>query len=182
MPRIQPINPDDAQGKAAEMLEGVKKKMGRVPNIFATMANSPAVLDAYLGFSQAMAGSSIRAALREQIALTVAGASGCDYCASAHNMIAGNLGVKEDERQTNLQGESADEKTAAALHFARKIVDNRGWLDDEELDRVRQAGYSDAEILEIVAAVAMNLFSNYFNHIAQTDVDFTLVKTTAATS
>ena len=182
MPRIQPIDPNQAQGKAAPLLEGVRKKLGRVPNIFATMAKSPAVLEAYLGFGRAMNSASLSGALREQIALTVAGANGCRYCASAHNAVAEMLGVAADERQVNLNAESGDAKTRAALHFARKIVENRGWVNDADVQAVRDAGYDDAAILEIIAATTINIFTNYFNHIVETEVDFPIVEVPAATT
>ncbi len=175
MPRIQPIDPQQAEGKAKALLDGAQKSLGTVPNLFKTMANSPAVLGAYLGMHQALSGGSLSGALREQIALAVAGVNGCDYCASAHNAIGEKLGVDETERAANLRGASADHKTQAALDFARAIVQRQGWVSDEQLQAVRDAGYSEGEVAEIVAAVVQNIFSNYFNHIADTEIDFPFV-------
>lgn len=177
MPRIQPINPDTAEGKAKTLLDGARKTLGMVPNLFATMANSPAVLDAYLSFQKALGGASVPATLREQIALTVAGANSCDYCASAHTAIGTNLGVGATELASSLKGVSADAKRQAALDFAKAVVESEGWVTDEDLQSVRQAGYSEGEIAEIVAAVALNIFTNYFNHVAGTEIDFPLVTT-----
>ncbi|MEE8156156.1 MAG: carboxymuconolactone decarboxylase family protein [Phycisphaerales bacterium] len=176
MPRIQPIDLDQAQPKAKALLEGVHKSLGITPNGMRTMAQSPATLEAYLGFGKAMSGASLSAQLREQIALTVAGENSCGYCASAHTAIGTKLGVDTDELAANLKGLSSDPKTEAALEFARRIVIERGWVSDDDLRHVREAGYSEGEITEIVAAVAQNLFSNYFNHIADTDVDFPRVE------
>ena len=176
MTRIQPIELEKAQPKAKAMLEGVHKSLGITPNIMRTMAQSPATLEAYLGFGKALSGASISPQLREQIALTVAGENSCGYCASAHTALGTKLGVDSDELTANLKGLSADPKTEAALEFARQIVIERGWVSDDDLKRIREAGYTEGEITEIVAAVAQNIFSNYFNHIADTEVDFPRVE------
>jgi len=177
MPRIQPIDIDNAQGKTKDTLDGVRKKVGMVPNLYATMANSPAVLDAYWSFNNAMSSASLPATLREQIALTVAGANGCDYCASAHTAVGARLGVARDELAANLAGRSSDPTLAAILRFARAVVVKRGWVGDADLAEARAAGLDDGRITEIVAAVAANIFSNYVNHVARTEIDFPLVQT-----
>ncbi len=172
MPRIQPLDPATAEGKSKALLDGVHRALGMTPNLMLTMANSPAVLDAYLGFNKALAAGRLSAPLREQIALTVAGANGCEYCAAAHTALGKMLGLDSAELADNLEGYSADAKIAAALDFALALVGKRGWVDDIELARVREAGYDDGEVAEIIAAVAYNTFSNYFNHVAETEVDF----------
>lgn len=172
MPRIQPLDPALAEGKAKALLDGVHQALGMTPNLMRTMANSPAVLDAYLGFNKALSGGRLSAPLREQIALTVAGTNGCEYCAAAHTALGAMLGLDAAELAANLDGRSADATTAAALGFALAIVGKRGWVDNDDLARVRAAGYGEGEVAEIVAAVAYNTFSNYFNHVAQTEVDF----------
>lgn len=180
MPDIAPIHLKNP-GKAAELIDTVRARLGKVPNLLATMAQSPAVLDAYLGFGAALGKGVIDAKRREQIALTVAGVNACDYCASAHSFIARSVGVDDYEVTRNLAGESSDSKTAAMLRFAGAIVRDRGRLADNpsELNALRTAGVTDAEIAEIIANVALNLFTNYFNHIAGTEVDFPLVKVDA---
>ncbi len=176
MPRLNPIDPARAEGKAKKLLEGVHKTLGMTPNLMRTMANSPAVLDAYLSFVKALSGGSLSAQTREQIALAVAGANGCDYCASAHTAAGRGLGVEDSELALNLQGQSSDRKFAAALAFAHAILASEGWVSDEDIALVRAAGYDDGAIVEIVANVAANIFSNYFDHIAETEIDFPLVK------
>ncbi len=176
MPRIQPIELDKAQPKAKALLEGVHKSLGITPNGMRTMAQSPATLEAYLGFGKALSGASVSPQLREQIALTVAGENACNYCASAHTALGTKLGVDTDELAANLKGLSRDPKTKAALEFARRIVIERGWVSDDDLRRVREAGYTEGEITEIIAVVSQNIFSTYFNHIADTDVDFPRVE------
>ena len=164
-------------GEATEVLEAIQQKIGMVPNIYATMAHSPATLQAFLGFGEALGQGVLSAKIREQIALTVAGENSCDYCASAHTALARGAGVDAEEASNNLSGEASDSRTAAILGFAKAIVSKRGLLDEGELNRVRFAGISDAEIVEIIAVVAQNLFTNYFNHIAGTDIDFPVVST-----
>lgn len=176
MTRLNAIDPDKATGKAKELLDGVKKKLGITPNLMRTMANSPAVLEGYLNFSGALAGGSLSAKLREQIALTVGESNQCQYCVSAHTAIGKMVGLNEDDIDASRNSTSKDPKTEAALRFAKKIVLARGELKDEEVNLVRQAGYTDGEIAEIIANVALNIFTNYFNHIAQTEVDFPKVE------
>ncbi len=172
MPRIQPLDPAKAQGSVKETLDAVNAKLGSVPNIFKTFAIAPAVLEFYQAGSAALGKSSLSAALREQIALTVAGANACDYCASAHTVIGRKSGVPEDELPAALQARSKDKKTQAALTFAKKLVDSKGHPGDADVKALRDAGFTDAQILEITAVVAFNIFTNYFNHVADTEVDF----------
>lgn len=177
MQRIERIDEAEASPKTAELLSAVKKQMGGVPNIIGTMARSSAALGGYLGFAGALAGGRLSAKLREQIAVAVAGASRCDYCASAHTVLGGMNGVARDELARNLGGQSADAKTGSALRLATRIVEARGNLSDEDLADARRAGFDDEEILEILANTALNLFTNYFNHIAGTEIDFPVVET-----
>ncbi len=172
MPRIQPINKDSADTATAELLGTVQKKMGTVPNIIATMANSPAVAKAYLGFSQSLSAGSLPARLREQIALVVGETNGCNYCVAAHTALGKAAGLTEGETCDARRAVASDNKEHAALEFARQIVSEQGRVSDNDVQNVRQAGYTDGEVAEIVANVALNIFTNYFNHVAGTEVDF----------
>ncbi|MCB9850519.1 MAG: carboxymuconolactone decarboxylase family protein [Phycisphaerales bacterium] len=172
MPRLNAIDPTQADAKAKTLLDGVQKKLGMTPNLMRTMANSPAVLEAYLGFGNSLGKSSLSPKLREQLALTVGESNRCQYCLSAHTALGKMAGLSEEEIADSRRGESPDRKTEAVLQFARTIVAERGWVSDEDVASVRNAGASDAEIAEIVAVVALNIFTNYFNHVAGTDVDF----------
>ena len=172
MPRLTPIDPAHAEGKAKVLLDGVRKKYGMVPNLLATLAHAPAALEAYLSFGQELGRGSLDAKTREAIALTVAGENGCDYCAAAHSAAAAGLGVAAEELGANLRGRSSDPRVAAALRFARAVVVERGWVGDDELAVARAAGLGDGEITEIVATVAASIFTNYFNHVAETQGDF----------
>lgn len=175
MSRINLIDPTQAQGKARKLLEAVDQQLGSIPNLFKGFANSPAVLESYLAQVKALSGGALSPGLREQIALTVAGENQCNYCASAHTYLGRKAGVAPDELAKNLLGRSDEVKTGAALVFARAIVESRGHIQDADLKAVREAGYSEAEITEIIAHVALNIFTNYFNHIAETEVDFPFV-------
>ena len=175
MARIEPNqNPSP---EAQETLNAVEAKLGMVPNIFKTFAHSPAVLDFYMQGSGALGNTSISAQLRESIALTVAGVNSCDYCASAHTAIGAGAGLSADELASNLHAKSDEAKTQAALDFSLKLVNSQGNATDADVQALKDAGYTEGEVLEITAVVAFNIFTNYFNHVADTDVDFPLVST-----
>lgn len=175
MARIQPNQNPSPEAQA--QLDQVKANIGMVPNIFGTFAHSPAVLDFYLQGSGALGNTSISAALRESIALTVAGLNGCDYCASAHTKMGEGAGLSADELKHNLNATSEDAKTKAALEFSKVLVNTQGNPTDADVQAVKDAGFTEGEILEITTVVAFNIFTNYFNHVADTDVDFPLVST-----
>jgi len=172
MSRIQPVRQETADRSTAELLGAVKKKLGVVPNLIATMANSAAVTTAYLGFSESLSSGSLPARLREQIALAVGQWNGCNYCLAAHTAIGKRAGLSDQQARDARRGKASDAKESAALHFARRILSEQGHVADDEIHKIRDAGYTDGEIAEIVANVAINIFTNYFNHVAGTEVDF----------
>ncbi len=172
MSRITALDPAVATGKTAELFTGVKSKLGKVPNLMRTLGQSPAALEAYLGFSRTLAAGILPAKTREQIALAVAEQNGCDYCLAAHSLIGQGAGLTPDAILAARRATAADAGTDALLKFAAAVVATRGLVSDETLAAVRAAGASDAEIVETVAHVALNLLTNYTNHVAQTDVDF----------
>ncbi|MDX2151740.1 MAG: carboxymuconolactone decarboxylase family protein [Bryobacteraceae bacterium] len=176
MQRIPAVDPATATGKAKELLDKVQAKFGLTPNMMRTMAQSPAVLEAYLSFSSALGHSSLSARFREQIALAVAQANRCDYCLSAHSAIGAMLGLSSQQISASRRATAEEGKLEAGLAFARTLVATRGMASDEDLARVREAGYNDGEIAEIIATVALNVFTNYFNHTAQTEIDFPVVR------
>ncbi len=172
MQRLPAIDPTHATGRTKELLDGVQAKLGMVPNLMRTMANASAVLEAYLSVHEALALGALPATLREQIALTVAEVNGCDYCLAAHAAVGKLVGLSHQDILDSRQGVSPATKVEAALQFARRVVDLRGRVGDEDIARLRRVGYGDGEIAEIVAHVALSLFSNYFNHVADTVIDF----------
>ncbi len=172
MSRLMAVDPAKATGRAKDLLDKVNGKLGVTPNMMRTMANSPAVLEAYLNFHNALAGGSLSAKLREQIALAVAQTNGCEYCLSAHTAIGDMVGLGRDEILLSRQSVSTDKKVDAALKFANAIVARSGDVTDSDVNLVRQAGYSEGEVAEIIANVVLNVFTNYFNQAAQTEIDF----------
>lgn len=180
MPRLNAIDPRAAKGQAKALLDAVQSKLGMTPNLMRTFANSPAVLQAYLGFSEALAGGTLSGKLREQIALAVSEVNGCDYCLAAHSALGRMQRLSAEQLLDSRRGTSTDSRTEAALRFALRVVETRGWVSDDDLDAVRAAGYSDAEIAEIIGQVMLITFSNTFNHVAETEVDFPAVPALAA--
>jgi uncharacterized peroxidase-related enzyme len=155
----------------------VKAKLGSAPNLFRVVANSPAALEGYLGLSGALGQGSLDARTRERIALAVAEFNGCGYCLSAHTYIGKHVAALSDaEMAANRHGGSTDARAAAAVAFAVKVVEARGHVSDADVSTVKLAGYSDADVIEIVAHVALNTLTNYVNEVAQTEIDFPVVK------
>ena len=180
MSRITAVDPAQATGKTKELLNAVQAKLGITPNLMKTLAHSPSALEGYLNFSGALSGGVLNAKFREAIALAVAQANFCEYCLSAHSAIGKMVGLKPEEIAASRQSQSADAKVEAGLQFAQSIVVQKGEVSNGAVEAVRAAGYSDAEVTEIVANVALNIFTNYFNHVAQTEVDFPRVPATLA--
>jgi len=154
------------------MLEAVQSKLKMTPNMTRVMANSSAILEAYLSFSGALAGGSLPARLREEIALTVGEQNACQYCVSAHTAIGKLTGLTDTDIEQARDARSSSAKAAAALAFAQKVLARKGQVTDADFEAVRQAGFGEGEIAEIIAHVALNIFTNYFNLAAATDVDF----------
>ncbi|MGV8952524.1 MAG: carboxymuconolactone decarboxylase family protein [Cypionkella sp.] len=176
-----PASIADAPMAAQPLLEAVKKQLGTVPNLFRTVANSPAALEGYLGLSGALGKGTLPAATRERIALAVAEINGCNYCLSAHSYLGKNLAKLDDaEILANRRGHSNDAKADAAVQFAARVTKARGHVSDEDLRAVKLAGYDDAQVVEIVLHVALNTWTNYLNEVAQTVIDFPVAKALAA--
>ncbi len=175
MPRIHPLDPNQAEGKAKTLLDGARESLGMVPNVYATMANSPAVLQGYLDFSNALSKGTLSPKFREQIALAVSEINDCQYCLAAHSAIGRSVGLSEETIEDSRRGESPDTKEATALGFTRKVVVDRGWVSNEEVAKLRKVGFTEGDIAELIANIALISFTNYFNHVAETEVDFPAV-------
>jgi len=172
MARLPQIDPVQATGQAKSLLDQVQQSLRIVPNMTRAMANSPAVLAGYLGFSGALHGGALPAKLREQIALAVAETNSCGYCLAAHATIGKMVGLPPADIEASRRLEPTDPEAGAALRFAAAVLEGRGEVSDDEFARVRQAGFTDAEIAEIVAHVALNVFTNYFNKAIEVTIDF----------
>ncbi|KOP37575.1 peroxidase [Flavobacterium sp. WLB] len=173
MTRLTALNPDEVTGKTKDLFNAVQSKLGVVPNMMRTMGNSPAVLEGYLNFSGALSHGKLSAKTGELIALAVSESNSCDYCVAAHTFIGGKL-LKTDAQvlQDARKGNSADAKTEAILQLAKTLISKNGLVSDEDVNKAKNAGVSDAEIAETVAHVALNVLTNYFNNTANTQIDF----------
>lgn len=176
MARLTTIDPNTAQGKAKELLGAVKAKLGLTPNMMKTMAHAPSVLEGYLNFSGSLGHGELSGKLREQIAIVVAETNDCSYCLAAHTVIGKMVGLTPVELASSRRGDSADAKTTAALRFAQRVVVTNGSVSDEDFRAIRAAGYSDGQIAEIIANVALNIFTNIFNKSLDVEVDFPKVQ------
>ena len=176
MSRITAIDPANTTGKTKDNLAVVEKLLGGVPNLFRVAANSPAAIDALVGIVGATAKGTLGARTREAIALVVAEANGCDYCLSAHTLLGKNAGLSDDDLNAARDAASRDPKTAALLRFAREVVLQRGRVGAHALEQVRAAGATDAEVMEVIANVVVNTFTNMINLVADTDIDFPVVR------
>jgi len=173
---ISPLEPDAAPGKSKTLLDAVKASLGMVPNLFGVMAHSPATLEGFLSFNSALGAGTLDAKLRERIALAVAEENSCGYCLSAHSLLGKGAGLDDSEIGAARDGRSADSRSAEALRFALKVVRSRGRADPTDIKRLRDAGFSDGQVVEIIANVVANIFTNYVNHVAATSIDFPVVE------
>jgi uncharacterized peroxidase-related enzyme len=175
MPRLKTISTSEATGATKELYDAINKKMGKVPNIFLGMGNSPAALQAYLGIGGALAKGALESAEKEVVALAVSQHNNCQYCLSAHTAIGKMAGLKEDEIIKIRQGSGEGKKSQLAA-FVQAVLRTKGFVSDADLAAVRAAGYSDAQIVEVLMVVAETVFTNFFNHVNDTVNDFPQVQ------
>jgi uncharacterized peroxidase-related enzyme len=180
MPRIPQIDPSIATGETAAQLAIARKMFGGTPNLVTTAAQSPAAVGAMLSLFAHLGKSSLGPRAGEQIALAIAQSNGCGYCLSAHTAIGALHGLSPAAVAAARRAEAADPKTAALLRLAVAINHDRGHIADSDLAAARAAGLSDAEIVEVIGHVALNVFTNYLNSVAETPIDFPQVTLAAA--
>ncbi|NYE59560.1 putative peroxidase-related enzyme [Duganella sp. 1224] len=176
MSRIALVTPADTNGERQQLLAQIDGAFGATPNMFKAVANSTAALKSMWGSFGALGGGVIGAKLGEQIAVAIADRNDCEYCLAAHTALGRKAGATAEEMSAAQAGRSDDPKTAAALRFATAVVNNRAQISDEEVTSLREVGFSDEEIVEILAHVALNLFTNYVNVAFKVPVDFPSVK------
>ncbi len=173
MSRIAIPTVEQSPAASQPLLAAVNQQLGLVPNLMKLVGNSPAALEAYLSLNGPLAKGNLNVQLRERIALTVAELNGCEYCLAAHTYLGKNVAKLSDaEIDAARSAQSSDEKTNAALHFARQVTEQRGRVSDAELANLRAAGFDEAATMEIILNVALNILTNYVNNVAHTDVDF----------
>lgn len=156
----------------AALLSQIQQAFGTVPNMFRVVAHSPAALRSMWGSFGALGGGSIPARLGEQIAVAVANRNGCEYCLAAHTALGRKAGATSEEMSAAQAGHASDPQTDAALRFALKLVERHGQANADDVRRLREVGFTDEGIVEIVAHVALNLFTNYVNVALNVPVDF----------
>ncbi|MBS0192279.1 MAG: carboxymuconolactone decarboxylase family protein [Phycisphaerales bacterium] len=176
MARLPIQSVESATGSNKDIFAALQKGLGMVPNMARVMANSPAVLQAWVQFNGTLGTARLSSQLREQIALLTAEANACTYCLSAHSVLGKMVGLNQAQIDGARHRESTDARTSAALKFAQAVIDRRGGIGESDIKAVRAAGFADAEIAEIVATVALNFFTNFFNRAFDVDVDFPRVE------
>ena len=172
MSRINVVNRDDANAEQAQLLDAIESQLGMVPNFLKVFANSPAALKAFLGLHEIASQGSLEAQSRERIALAMAQQNACEYCVSAHTAIGRKAGLSHSEIEANRAGTSEDAKAAAAVKFAAALAEHSGEVTTAEIIAVRAAGYSDAEIVEIITHVGMNILTNILGKASRVEIDF----------
>ena len=172
MARINVVTHETANTEQKVLFDAIQSQLGMVPNFIRVLANSPAALKAFLGIHSIAGAGVLDPLTRERIALAVAQQNGCQYCVSAHTAIGRKAGLGAEEILANRAGRSSDAKAEAALVFARALVEHAGEVGRDEVARVRAAGHSDAEIVEIIAHVAMNIFTNLIGKSTEIEIDF----------
>ena len=180
MSRLAIPTRDDVPEASKPILDAVHKQLGVVPNMFRLIAQSPAALQGFTANNGALT-KTLDVKTRERIALAVAQVDGCDYCLSAHSYLGLNLAkISPEEIALNRKGESGDARANAAVNFAAKVVRERGHITEADIKAVRDAGFSDGQIVEIISVVAENIFTNLLNVVADTDIDFPVVRAAEA--
>lgn len=172
MSRLNAVTNEAATPEQQALLSAVQAQLGLVPNFIRVFANSPAALRAFLGIFGIAGEGSLDPQTRERIALALAQQNSCEYCLSAHTALGRNAGLSDSEIAANRAGTSQDAKAAAAVTFARALVDNMGDVTTAEIQAVRDAGYSDAEIVEIITHVGLNVLTNVLGKASRIDIDF----------
>jgi uncharacterized peroxidase-related enzyme len=180
MSRIQLIDPAQAAGERQQLLAQIRGVFGTTPAMFRAVANSSAALKSMWSSFGALGSGVIPAKLAEQIAVAVADRNQCGYCLAAHTALGRKAGASAAEMAAAQQGESTDPRTAAALHFALKLVNDRAQVNDADVQALREVGFNDEQIVEILAHVALNLFTNYVNVAFDVPLDFPAVKLSRA--
>ena len=177
MTRLKAINPEEATGKTKELFDAIQSKLGMVPNMMRTMGNSSALLEGYLNLNSILSHGKLGGKTGELLALAIGENNSCDYCLSAHSFIGEKLVHIDTAVLKNARkGEAADAKTAAVLKFANILLDKKGRVSDDDVDAAKAAGLTDGEIGEVVGHVGLNVLTNYFNNVANTTIDFPVVR------
>lgn len=176
MSRIKIVTDQSANTDQKALFDAIQGQLGMVPNFLRIIGNSTVALKSFLGLYGVAGAGSLDPLTRERIALALAEQNACEYCVSAHTAIGGQAGLSGDEMKANRAGTSQDAKAAAAVEFARSLVEHKGEVTTEDIAEIRKAGYSDADLVEIIMHVGMNLITNILGKASRVDIDFPHVK------
>ncbi|WP_434721369.1 carboxymuconolactone decarboxylase family protein [Mesorhizobium sp. RIZ17] len=172
MPRIAVPARDDAPAESRPILDNVSKTLGFLPNHYRLMSISPNALGGWAGLMGSTS-KTLDLKTREGMALAVSEANGCDYCLAAHGYVSTKLAkIPSEEIALNRQGQSSDPKRQAAVAFAKALIDTRGKVSDAQFASVKHAGWTDANIVEMIALTAQFVLTNFMNNAIQTPIDF----------
>ncbi|GAB2480205.1 peroxidase-related enzyme [Promicromonospora xylanilytica] len=175
MSTVHLVEHESTTGSVKDQLDQIHAAFGTVPAMFRAVANSPAALTSMWSSFGAFAGGTLGPALGEQVAVAVANRNSCEYCLAAHTALGRKAGLSREELTAAQEGASDDPRTAALLGFALKVVEQRGQVTPEDVQAVRDQGWGDEHIVEVIAQVALNLFTNYVNIALDVPVDFPTV-------
>lgn len=181
MARVQVVNPLSGTGETKVLLDAVQAQLGMTPNFIRVLANSSKALEGFLGLYGALGSAQVDKPTQERIALAVAEGNGCEYCVSAHTAIGRHAGLSNEEMALNRRGSSNDAKAAATVAFAKALNENLGEITTAEFDAARGAGLTDGEIVEVIAVVALNIFTNMLGKATRVEIDFPKVELLDAT-
>lgn len=180
MAYIKPLERHQVDAATGATLDAVQAKLGVLPNMFRTFAHSPVALNAYMQLSGAAAAGQLNARQREQIALAVGEANDCGYCVAAHSALGKGAGLSPAQIELARDAQAEQPRDAALLRLASAIVHDRGHVPTAELDEFKAAGFGDGDVLEVLVNVVLNVYTNYTNHLARTDIDFPVATKRAA--
>lgn len=172
MSKIELKNPNDTTGKQAEIFSQIHNTFGVIPNMFKAIGNSEAALESMWTSFGALSKGNLGTKLGEQIAVLVADINRCEYCLAAHTLLGQKAGATPQEMAAAQAGESSEERTQAALHFTKAIIQKKAGISTKDVEDIKKAGFTDGEIAEIMAHVALNIFTNYTNIAFDVPVDF----------
>ena len=172
MSRINVVNHATANAEQKDLLDAIQTQLGMVPNFLKVFANSPVALRAFLGLHGVANDGSLDPQTRERIALALAQQNTCEYCLSAHTAIGAKAGLNRAEIQANREGSSQDAKAAVAVKLAKSLAEHKGEISTTEILEARNAGYSDADIVEIITHVGMNILTNILGKASRVEIDF----------
>lgn len=172
MPRLNVVDVNQANGRVQELFDGLRRTVGAVPNIYRSVANSPAALEVLLGMGAKLREGALRGDETEAIKLVVAETYGCTYCLAAHTLVGKKSGLSEDDTIAIRRGTIADARLSALVRFVRGALQPAGRISDDDLSAVRGAGFGDAQITEVLMVIAQTVFTTLFNRVNQTDLDF----------